>query len=161
MSRADGAQAPRRRTFQVAESDERIGPFQAEKAADGKSVGRGGLGVAPKGDVFFQIGPRTDGGDFSGLFQGAIPGALPLGDGPGLCGRAPRGHGAETVIAPDAGDLGGDHQTDTPPAQFRQANGAAGASGLVAQGGFGGADFADGAGEIAVPFEGVEGQVEM
>ena len=99
--------------------------------------------------------------------RGAAPGtsgvdqrALGLGHGPGLGRGGPAGDGAVGVVF-DAGDLGGDAEADAGAAHLREGNGGAAAIGFVAEVGFALAEVLEGPREVAVPLDGVHGEVEV
>jgi hypothetical protein len=82
-----------------------------------------------------------------------------LSHGPGLFGRVPTGQGVRRFDV--TGDLRGDTKPNTTTPHFRETDDPSAAVRLVAQAGFALADFGERPGEVAVPFHGVHGQVEM
>ena len=170
VSGAQGAQAIVVTLLEVADRDERVGPFEAEQIANG-SLGGGGPGIngvealigdgglEPELDVAVEFGAGADRGHFPGIFHRAIPGQLALGLGPRLGGRIPAREAME--VRGVAANLGGDADTNATATHLREADSAIPAIDAIFHVAFPAADHFERPGEIAVPLEGVHAQVEV
>ena len=95
----------------------------------------------------------------SQIAEGFVVVALALGHAPGLGGGFPAGDGAAGFHA--AADLRRDAETDATLAHFIKAHGVEATALHVGLVGLEGADLIDREGEVAIPFEGVEAEIEV
>ena len=156
MGQADGPQSRVVGALQMAHGQEGIGSFETQNAADD-----GSFPSAPKGREALQFGAGRDNLDFTGLFQSAVPGRLGLGHGPGLGGGMPDRDGIITNFMTDSADLRHHRQADAAAAHFREADRGMLPPRFVAPPSFAGANLGERPGQVPVPLQGVEGQVEV
>jgi len=109
--------------------------------------------------VGVEFGEVGDLDHFPEFAEGAVVGELPLGHAPGLSGGFPAGDGGAGFHA--AADLGRDAETDAAAAHVGQGDGVEGTALHVRHASLDFTDAGDREGEVAVPFEGVETEVEV
>lgn len=106
-----------------------------------------------------EFGEVGDLDHFSEFTEGAVVGELSLGHAPGLGGGFPAGDGGAGFHA--AADLGRDAEADAAAAHVGQGDGVEGTALEIGHAGLDFTDAGDRQGEIPVPFEGVETEIEV
>ena len=163
MRGADGTQAACMGAVQMIERDERVRTLQRKHIADGQGEVRiitPREGLLPLVEMILQSRGIAELHELARFFHAFIPGELGLRHGPSLRLRTPAEDG--TVGIPlHAGELCGHTEADACTTHFSKTHHTTATVRFVLQMGFLSADLGERLREIAVPFNGVEREVEV
>ena len=125
----------------------------------GRRAASGSAAASQTRQVRVELRARRDGAHLAAPLHLAIPRQLRLRHRPRLLGRVPAGQPVAALHV--ARDLRRDDHADASAAQLVERHRAAPAVGPVGHAGLALADLVDGPRQVAVPLDGVHGQVEM
>ena len=159
VRRPDRPQAVVPRPLDVIQRDQRVGAFEAANVADGQLRGERIRRRAPLRQMGVELGRRRDLPHLAAPLHLAIPRQLRLRHRPRLFRRVPAGQPVGELHV--AGDLRRHDDADAAAAQLVERHRAARAIGAIRHPPFAHPDFIDGPRQVAVPFDGVHGKVEV